>query len=132
MSVKSKAQLEAEINAEIIENTQELITATQVNNILIDIVDSSFNLIDNSLTGGTGGNNIWTAGTGYFSIIANNGSSNQANGSFAIAAGYSNNANGASSNVGGGTFNLAYDLYSSVGGGLRNSATTFLKPPPRS
>lgn len=71
---------------------------------------------------GTSGN-LWSASSGSYSIITNNGSLNVASGNFSIAAGYSNSATTSESTVIGGSYNIASSSYSSILGGASNTAS---------
>lgn len=77
-----------------------------------------------SASGGTSGN-LWSAGTGYASVIANNGSGNIAAGIVALATGYKANATGDYSSVIGGYQNTTtYSAnYGAVIGGSYNTAS---------
>lgn len=131
MSSKSKTALHNEINSQIFENTSELITATQVNGILNDIVDSTPNNIDNPspyiLTGNTSiiplsGNN---ANSGTYSVISG-GLNNTSSGLYSVISGGENNVSTGFGNfVGAGRNNLAIgSCYSVVVGGALNCASS--------
>ena len=86
-----------------------------------DIINYNFNLLQN-ITGGTGNDNYWTSDSSQGSIIANNGTSNDAEGIFSIVLNEANTAIGRASfvankgNVTVGDYSSSFGQGNEVGG----------------
>lgn len=100
--MKTKAELSAQTISSIYENTNEEISATNVQTLILDIIDSM----------ATQDNLLWTSGsTGSFSTKANNDSGLDATGNYAIAEGEATLASGEAAHAEG-WFSTASGVYS--------------------
>jgi hypothetical protein len=92
MAQLNKSQLSALTDNYIFENTTELVTATHVNELIHDIIDSYPNSIDNPP--------VFISGTsGNYSIRAKNPSNINAIGDYSYAEGYNTSATGSTSHA---------------------------------
>lgn len=87
-------------------------------------INYNFSVINEGAYGSTGGFSGWTASTGPYSIIANNGTSNVANGSYSIVSGKQNTASGAYSSILNGLNNAITGNRSTIIGGQNITGTT--------
>lgn len=112
MAIKTQAQLLAENNAYIFENSSELVTASNVNELVGDIIDSMF-----SFTGGTGGSSVYVTGGTYNASTGIATFTNTTGGSFSVS-GFFTSAN--DKYVTGGTFSAGTAIFSNTAGGTFN------------